>query len=152
MLVYMLKDVEKVGMAGTVVKVSDGHARNILLPRKLAIEVRENERAFYEAKAKQAKITAEVVTSKVAMLAERIRNLHVTIKRRAHDDGKLYGAVNAEEIVELLGEKEIPINKKQVEFGKGIRTLGEHKAVIRLNSKLRPELTVKVISMNEQAS
>jgi large subunit ribosomal protein L9 len=90
-------------------------------------------------------LTREVLSSKAALLAERIRNMVVKIKKRAHDDGKLYGSVGADEVVALLKEKDVVINKKQVEFPKHIKHTGEHKVVIKLSSKLKPELTVKVV-------
>jgi large subunit ribosomal protein L9 len=144
MQVYMLKDVERVGMVGQIISVSDGYAKNFLIPRKLAVEVTSDNKTFYEQKKQKEKVVAEVLNSKVAMLAERIKSLHVTIKERIHDDGKLYGALSAEEIVDLLKAKEIVINKKQVEFDKSIKSVGEHKVTIKLTSKLKPQLTVKV--------
>jgi large subunit ribosomal protein L9 len=145
MRVYMLKDVEKVGMAGQVVKVSDGYASNFLIPRKLAIKVEGNNVTFFEKRIQKAEATSKVLGSKAAMLAERIRNLHVTLKERVHDEGKLYGAVGADEIVELLKQRDINVNKKQIEFPKSIKTVGEHRVIVRLSSKLRPELTLKVV-------
>jgi len=144
MQVYMLKDVERVGLAGQILNVSEGYAKNFLIPGKLAIEVTEANKAFYAGKKQKEQVAAAVLSSKVAMLAERIKSLHVSIKERAHDDGKLYGAVGAEEVVELLKAKDIVINKKQVEFTKSIKMVGEHKVTIRLSSKLKPELTIKV--------
>ena len=145
MQVYMLKDVENVGMSGQVVKVSDGYASNFLIPRKLAAKVTENNMAFLKAKVKKAEFNTKILSSKAAMTAERIRNMHITVKKRSHDEGKLYGAINADDIVELLKNKEVTINKKQVEFTKAIRSIGEHKVIIRLSSKLKPELALKVV-------
>ena len=145
MQVYMLKDVEKVGMTGQVIKVSDGYASNFLIPRKLAIKVTDNNKEFFKQKIKKIEVTSKVLNSKAAMLAERIKNMHLTIKKRAHNEGKLYGAVSSDEIVELLKEKDITISKKQVEFPKAIRAAGEHKVVIRLSSKLKPEFILKVV-------
>lgn len=149
MKVYMLKDVENVGMTGQLVIVSDGYASNFLLPRKLAVKVTEDMLGFYQAKQQKQKVAEVVLTTKVAMMAERIKALHVTVKEKTHDNGKLYGAVGADEIVELLKEKDIQINKKQVEFGKAIKETGEHKVTIKLSSKLKPQLTVKVVSSGE---
>lgn len=145
MKVYMLKDVEKVGMAGQVVKVSDGYAMNFLIPRKLARKVADSEKAFFEKRAVKARLDVQALNSKVAMLAERIKNMHLVVKEKVHDDGKLYGAVGADEVVELLKKKDVTINKKQVEFKKAIRTVGEHSVTIKLSSKLKPELTLKVV-------
>ena len=145
MRVYMLKDVENVGMSGQIVKVSDGYAANFLIPRKLAIKVTENNSEFLKQKEKKVDVDKKVLNSKIAMTAEKIRNMHLTIKEKTHDEGKLYGAVGADEVVELLKEKDIAINRKQVEFAKSIRTIGEHKVIIRLSSKLKPELIIKVV-------
>lgn len=145
MRVYLLKDVENVGMAGEIKNVSDGYAANFLIPRKLAREINENETSFFVGKERKAQVEAVVLNSKIAMLAERLKTTHVTIKKRAHDNGKLYGSIGADEIVDLLKGKEISINRKQIEFDKTVRTVGEHKVAIRLSSKLRPELTLKVV-------
>lgn len=151
MQVYMLKDVEKVGMAGSIINVSEGYAKNFLIPRKCGIEVTEGNRSFYEQKKVKEKVNAEVVQSKAAMLAERIKNMHVSVKERVHDDGKLYGAVGADEIVELLKAKDVTIDRKQVVFDKSIKSVGDHKVTIRLSSKLQPQLTVKVEAAKKQA-
>lgn len=145
MFVYMLKDVEKIGMKGQLIKVSDGFARNCLVPKKQAVAVSEKELPFYRKKSAQVKVKTAADLSKVGMLAERVDNMHVSIKKRVHDDGKLYGAVSAEDIVDLLKAKDVVVTKKQIEFDKNIRTVGEHKATIRFSSKLKPKLTVKVI-------
>jgi large subunit ribosomal protein L9 len=147
MKVYMLKDVEKVGMTGQVIKVSDGYAMNFLIPRKLAKKVAMNDATFLKEREVRAKLDVKALNSKVAMLAERIKNTHLIVKERVHDDGKLYGAVGADEVVELLKKKEININKKQVEFKKAIRALGEHKVGIKLSSKFKPEFTLKVVPL-----
>ena len=146
MHIYLLKDVEKVGMKGSIVKVAEGFAENFLIPRKLGIKVSENELAFYQNKKVKEQVTAEVVNSKVAMIAERVKALHLTVKERAHDDGKLYGSVGADEIVELLKKNDIQINRKQVEFDKAIRKIGEHKVTIKFSTKLKPQLILKVLA------
>lgn len=144
MKVYMLKDVERIGMAGQIITVSDGYATNFLLPRKLAVEITEGNLEFYKQKKQKEVVATEVLNSKIAMIAERVKTLQVSIKERVHDDGKLYGAISADEIVDLLKAKDISINKKQVEFDKSIKSVGEHKVTIRFTSKLKPQLTVKV--------
>lgn len=146
MKVFMLKDVEKVGMAGTMVNVSDGYASNFLFPRKLAVQITSENQGSFKVKVQKVQEKVQVVNSKVAMLAERIKILNLVIKEKTHDDGKLYGAVGADEIVKLLKEKDISIDKKQVEFDKSVKAVGEHKITIKLSSKLKPQLTLKVVS------
>jgi large subunit ribosomal protein L9 len=145
MKVYVLKDIENVGMAGTIINVSDGYATNFLFPKKLAVKVTPENLKNLKVKVEAVKQKADVVNSKVAMLAEHIKNLNIVIKEKTHDDGKLYGSVGAEEIVELLKQKDISVNRKQVEFDKTIKAVGDHKVTIRLSTKLKPQLNVKVV-------
>lgn len=145
MKVFLLKDVESVGMAGQIVNVTDGYAANFLFPRKLAQKVDEGGEAFFKQKIKKAEVDAQVLSSKTSMLAERIKATHITIKKRIHDDGKLYGSVSAEEVVDGLKNKNIVVTKKQVLFNKAIRATGEHKVTIKLSTKLVPEVTVIVV-------
>ena len=149
MKVCMLKDVENIGMAGQLLKVSDGYAKNFLIPRKLAVEVSPKNESMYAKQAKKANVAADVLKSKVAMLAERIKNLHLVVKERIHDDGKLYGAVGPDEVVELLKKKDISVNRKQVEFKKAIRAVGDHKVTVRLTAKLKPEFILKVTPLGK---
>ncbi len=144
--VYMLKDIEKIGMAGQIINVSDGYAKNYLLPRNLAKEVKKGEESFFKAREQKEVVKKEVLGSKIAMLAERIKNMRLTIKEKTHDNGKLYGAVGADEVVELLKNKEVSISKKQVEFEKAIKEVGDHKVIIRLTSKLKPQLSLTVVA------
>jgi large subunit ribosomal protein L9 len=143
----MLKDVERIGMAGTMINVSDGYAKNFLFPHKLAVQVTDENTNSFKVKVEAVKQKTEVINSKVAMLAERIKSLHLTIKEKTHDDGKLYGSVGPDEIVELLKKNEIVINRKQVEFDKTIKSIGEHKVTVRLSSKLKPQFMLKVVEV-----
>ena len=151
MQVYMLKDVEKVGMAGSTINVSEGYAKNFLFPRKLAVAVTAKNQAFYKQMKVKEQVLVEVALTKAGMLAERIKALKLSIKERVHDDGKLYGAVGADEVVKLLKDKEITVDRKQVEFEKSIKSVGEHKVTVRLSSKLQPQFTLKVEALKEHA-
>lgn len=144
MKVYLLQDVEKVGMAGQIVTVAEGFAMNFLLPRKMASKVSGGTEAMLAQRSKKIQIAGEAIQTKMGMLAERIKNMHLSLKKRVHDDGKLYGSVSAEDIVDLLKNKDVAINKKQVVFNKNVRAVGEHKVAIKLSSKLQPELTLTV--------
>ncbi len=146
MKVYLVKDVEKVGLAGEIVKVTTGFASNYLIPHKLGIVVTPANEAFYSTKIKTVEHRKEVVSSKTSMLAEKIKGLTVTLKRKIHDDGRLYGAISGGEIAEELAKEGVSVAKNQVEFGKSIKETGVHHVTIKLSSKLLPQLTVKVVS------
>jgi len=146
MEVYLRKDVEKVGMAGEIVKVGDGYARNFLFPKGLAIEITSHNKDQYVAKIRKIENRKEVVASQTSMFAENLNSVSITLKRKMHDDGQLYGSINASEIVDALAEKGISINKSQVEFDKSIKSKGTFKVGIKLTTKLRSIITVTIIS------
>ena len=146
MKVFLLKDIERIGIAGEIVKVKEGFAQNFLLPRKLAMEVTKDNQKHFKKREKVIKDRKDVVESKSSMLAEKIKSINITLKRKTHDDGKLYGSINPQEIVELLGAKGISVSKSQVLFGKSIKSTGAYDVTIKLSSKLQPALNVKVIS------
>ena len=150
MKVYMLKDVVNVGMAGSIINVSDGYAKNFLFPHKYAVQVTDKNASSFKVKIEAVKQKTEIISSKVAMLAEKIKTLHLTIKEKTHDDGKLYGSVGPDEIVELLKKNDISVNRKQIEFDKSVKSIGEHKVTVRLSSKLKPEFVLKVVSLTSK--
>ena len=149
MKVYMLKDVVNIGMAGTMINVSDGYAKNFLFPRKLAVQVTAENASSFKVKIEAVKQKGEIINSKVAMLAEKIKTLHLTIKEKTHDDGKLYGSVGPDEIVELLKKNEIVVNRKQIEFDKSVKAIGDHKVTVKLSSKLKPQFILKVTALSK---
>lgn len=145
MKVYLIKDVEKFGMAGEVLKVSDGYAVNYLIPRGFAVEITPANAAQYEKKAREVVQRKEVVASKTSMLAEKIRTLSLVLKRKMHDDTKLYGAVSAGDIVDILAEQGIKVAKNQVIFDRHIKEKGMHEVTIKLSNSLQPKCTIKIV-------
>jgi len=146
MKVYMLKDVKSVGLAGEVVKVKEGFALNFLVPQKLAIKITPQNEAFYEAKKREVVHREVVIATQTSMLAEKIKALNLVLKRKVHDDGKLYGAVNATEVVELLAGHGVAVSKSQIEFDKNIKERGTFEITVKLTSKLKPKIGLKVVA------
>lgn len=146
MKVYLTKDIEKVGLAGEIVKVSDGFGRNFIIARNAGIEITNKNEQFYQNKARVVVHRKEVIESKTSLLAEKIKNIKLTIKRKMHDDGKLYGSLSSTEIVNSLNAYHISLSKNQVIFKKAIKDKGVHTVTIKLTASLQPELTVNVIS------
>lgn len=146
MKVFLRKDVERIGLAGEVIKVEDGYARNFLIPRNLAIEITDANEKFYANRRAAVENRKEVVATQTSMLAEKIKNIKLTIKRKMHDDGKLYGAVSPVEIAELLAGMGINVAKSQIIFEKSIKAKGSHEVIIKLTSRLQPKITVQIIA------
>ena len=145
MRIFLKKDIEKVGMAGEILKVSDGYARNFLLPKNLAVEITPHNENFYKKQVKEVEHRKEVVATQTSMLAERIGSMEITLKRKMHDDGKLYGAISPSEIAEALSDKGVNVAKGKIVIQKSIKTKGNHEITIKLTSRLQPKVKVVVL-------
>lgn len=146
MKVFMKKDVPQVGKAGTVLTISDGYARNYLLPHNLAIEITEKNEALIKQAIQKNISSKEAFIEKLSLIAEKIKTLHLVLRRKLHDDGKLYGAVNAHEIVELLAQNDIVVKKNQIVFTKPIKTKGSHSVTVELTRQLKSAFTLEIIN------
>lgn len=144
MRIFLLKDVEKVGMAGEIIDIAQGYARNFLIPKKLGVEVTTQNESQFKHKIKVIEHRKEVVATKTSMLAEKIKAIELTLKRKMHDGGKLYGSISPAEIVDLLSEQGVSVSKNQVLFDT-IKSKGSYPVTIKLSSKLQPTLTLKVV-------
>ncbi|MFA5999045.1 MAG: 50S ribosomal protein L9 [Candidatus Babeliales bacterium] len=150
MKVYLLKNIEKVGIAGEIIKVSDGYAQNFVFPQKLGVMVTDSNLAFYEKRAKTVDQRKEAIESVTSMLAEQIKALRLSMKRKTHDDNRLYAAISAGDIVDLLAANNVKVSKSQVIFDKSIKNTGSHLVTIKLSSKLQPQFTLKVSGLSEK--
>ncbi|MBT4856447.1 50S ribosomal protein L9 [bacterium] len=145
MKVYMLKDIEKVGLAGEIIKVPEGYARNFLIPKKFAEAVTADREAMYSKKAITIKNRKEAVSSKTSMLAEKISQLNLMLKKKMHED-KLYGSIGTTEVVELLKQEGVAVAKNQIVFDKRITQKGKYDVKVKLSATLQPSFTLKVVS------
>lgn len=145
MKVYLIKDVANVGLAGEIIKVSDGYARNSLFPRKLAEEVTPEKEAFFKGREKVKVKRQEKAEEHTSELASAIQGLKLTLKRKLHDDGKLYASVREAEVVALLAPH-ASVKADQVIFNKSIKAKGSYEVTIKLSSRLQPTLTLVVVS------
>ena len=147
MQVILLKDVKGLGKAGEVKKVSDGYARNMLLPKKLVMEASESNIKVLERK--RAEIEAQrAVDKQVAEdIKAKLENGFITLKSKAGEGGRLFGAVTAKDIAEQI-EKDykLQLDKKKIELPAPIKTLGEHEVELRLFTGVSAKVKVNVVS------
>jgi len=140
MEVILIKDVDKIGRAGTVVKVKDGFARNLLLPNKLAIEVTPgNLKRLEQDKQKNLEVL-EKKKQEALVLKERLDNLSLTISATAQDEKSLYGSVTAQDVSNALKEEGIEIEKSLIILDEPIKSLG----IYEIPVKLHPEVPAKI--------
>ncbi len=145
MIVILNKDVKGTGKAGEVVKVSDGFARNMLLPKGLATEATQgNIRHLEKQKAIAAEKKAEEKAAAVAQ-AEKINEIAVVIKTKAGDGGKIFGSITSKDIADALKQQhKIDVDKKKIQLGTPIKNVGEMTVDIKLYSEVSASLKVVV--------
>ena len=140
MELILREDVEKLGRRGEVVKVAEGYGRNFLLPRGLAMQVTEANKAMIarERKAYDARVAKE--KGEAQAVADRINGLRFVAPRKVGDNDQLYGSVTSGDVAEFLKAKGIEIDKRKVLLDEPVKKLGEHDVRI----KLHPEVTASL--------
>lgn len=146
MKVFLLQNIEKVGLKNEIIKVSDGYAANFLFPKKLAVEVTAANEKQYLGKVRQVENRATIIESASSLLGDQIAQLSLKLKKKMHDDNKLYAAISQGEIVDLLKEHNVTVSKSQVLFDKSIKAKGTFEVTIKLSSKIQPKFKLQVIA------
>ena len=140
MELILIKDVDKVGKIGDVVKVRDGYGRNFLVPKGLAVEARRRNIKFLENEKKKLALRQKRLKGEAEKLAEKLRNISCTIPMPTGEDDKLYGEVTPELISNFYQQEGLNLDKRKIYLEKGIRHLGVYQADI----KLHPDVTATV--------
>jgi large subunit ribosomal protein L9 len=145
MEVILRQDIEKLGLAGEIVTVKDGYARNFLLPRGLAFRATESNKRRLEAERAQRakKIAGEAASARD--VAERLEQFSLTFTMKAGEGDKLFGSVTAADVAERLEAEGFPVEKKQVELDEPLKALGVYKVPVRLHADVKPEVRVWVV-------
>ncbi len=147
MKVVLTKDHDKLGMNGTVVDVSEGYARNFLLPNQMAQVATPSVLKHFEERKKAIAKKEAAILARAQELAKKIEALSLSIAERVGEEGKLYGTVTSKEVVHALSEQaQIEIDKKQVDIRTPIRYIGEHQAHIKVHPKVIAVLKVQVVA------
>ncbi len=146
MEVILRQAVDNLGHPGDVVVVSPGFARNYLLPRGIAYQATEgNKKRISQEKARLEAAEAER-RSAAEGVAKQLEEVSITFSARVGEEGKLFGSVTSADIVEQLEAQGFTIEKRQVELGEPIKTLGVYRIPIRLHADVHPEIKVWVIA------
>jgi len=147
MKIILKQNIERIGHVGDVVEVSDGFARNFLIPQGKAISFTVGNFKQIEYLKKQEAEQREGELKEVRELAEKINNISLEIKVKAGEEGKLFGSVTSKDIVEaLLKEHEIKLDKKKLNLKESLKKLGVHAVPVNLHKDITPQIKVNLIS------
>jgi large subunit ribosomal protein L9 len=145
MKVIFQKDVKSVGKKGEIKEVSEGYARNFLLPRNLAIPATQGNMNTQDAKekSKQKKLQEELEAAQ--SLAKKLENETIQIPAKAGEGGRLFGAVTNKQIAETLNRKKFKVDKRKIMMDEPIRAIGFTNVPIKLHPEVTATLKVQVV-------
>ncbi len=144
MKVILLQNIDKVGKKGDIKNVSDGYARNFLFPKKLAeLATKLALKALEQKRIQWAKIE-EQKKSELRVLADKIKNLSLTIHLKSGEAQGAFGSVSAKDIMDVLMEQGIAIEKNAIGLDKSIKTFGENIIPINLGYDIVAELKLAI--------
>jgi large subunit ribosomal protein L9 len=145
MKVILIKDVPGLGEEGDTKEVAAGYARNYLFPRGLVAEDTVFNRNRMKEQRKRIELTKVRKREDAQKLAESLSAESVTISAAAQESDKLFGAVHEVDIVKALAARGFQVDKKNVVLGEPIKTIGEHKAIIKIYEEVKAEIKVWVV-------
>jgi large subunit ribosomal protein L9 len=144
MKVLLKEDVNKLGSVGDEVEVKDGYGRNFLIPTGKALlatpkNVKQfrHQKSIVEHKVKKLKGAAQDV-------ADQLAKLSLSIKKKVGEQGKLFGSVTSQEIAELVSSQGVEIDRRKIQLGEPIKSLGEFKIPVKLHPQVTAEMTLTV--------
>jgi large subunit ribosomal protein L9 len=144
MEVILRADVDKLGRRGDVVKVAEGYGRNFLLPRGLAMQVNEANKAMIAKERKAHDLRLAKEKAEFQAVADRIASLRYIAPRKVGENDALYGSVTSGDIADFLRGKSVDIDKRKVQLDEPIKKLGEHEVAIKLHPEVSANLRVLV--------
>ena len=146
MKVILLEDVKTLGKKGDIVDVSDGYARNFVLPKKLGVEANaKNKNDLKLQKANTEKVAQEQLEA-AQELAKTLETKEVTVTIKSGEGGRTFGSVSSKEIAQAAKEQcGLELDKKKIQLPEAIKALGAYEVGIKLHPKVTGTLKVKVI-------
>lgn len=147
MKVILNQDIKGQGKKGQMVEVSDGYARNFLLPKNLAKEATKENINVMQGKQASAEHRLQVEKQEAEELREKLKDLVVVIKTKAGANGKLFGSVTSKEVAqELKMQHHIVLDKKKLVIPDGIKTLGVTEVEVKIYQGVSGKLRVNVVN------
>ncbi len=145
MKVILLQDEKKLGKKGDVIEVSEGYARNYILPKKIGVEANaQNQNNLKLQKENEAKIAREQLAAAQA-LADALSDKQVVVSIKAGEGGKTFGSVSTKEIATALQQQHsLEIDKKKIVLPENLKSIGSYEVAVKLHPQVTAKLTVKV--------
>ncbi|WP_297134208.1 50S ribosomal protein L9 [Terrisporobacter sp.] len=145
MKVILLKDIKGTGKKGEVKDVSDGYARNFLLPKKMAVVADQTNVKELNEKNKSKEIKAQKEYEEAVELGKKMEEMAVTIYSKSGDGGRLFGSITSKDIAEQLKKQHsIEVDKRKISLDEPIRVLGSRFVEVKIHQKVTTKIRVDV--------
>ncbi len=146
MKVILLEDVKSLGKKGDIVTVSDGYARNAILPKKLGVEATSKNLNDLKLQNQHADKVAQENYDNAVALAKEIETKKVTVKIKSGEGGRTFGSISTKEIAQAAKEQiQMDLDKKKMQLSDPIKALGTYEVPIKLHPKVTAKLSVHVV-------
>ena len=146
MKIILLEDVKSLGKKGDIVNVSDGYARNAILPKKLGVEATSKNLNDLKLQNQHADKVAAENLENARQLASVIEKTTVQVKLKGGEGGKSFGSISAKEISQAAKDQAgLDIDKKKMHLKENLRNLGRYEVPVKLHPQVTANLTVQVI-------
>ena len=146
MKIILLQDEKKLGKKGDMIEVSEGYARNFILPRKLGVEANAKNLNDLKLQNQHAEKVAQENLEAAQALAAEISDKQVQVKIKTGEGGKIFGAVSSKEVAAAAKEQlGLELDKKKMQMPEGLKSLGVHEVPVKLHPKVTATLRVHVV-------
>ena len=148
MKVILQQDVKALGKKGDQVEVSEGHARNFLFPRKLAVEATAGNVKTLEARKQKEADKKEQEKKQAQALGDKLSKLEVKIQAKTGDNGRLFGSITSKDIAEAIKTASgLELDKRKIDLEDPIKNLGVYPLKIKLHRDVTAEVRVSIVEL-----
>ena len=145
MKVLLTEDVKKLGKKGEIVEVSDGYAKNYILPQKLGMEATKAIQNEWQVRKGSEANRKEKEKQEALALAKELTGKSVTIRTKAGEGGRLFGSITTKEVAELIHQQlGLDVDKKKLTLNAAVKAIGHYTVSIRLHTEATAEILLKV--------
>lgn len=146
MRVILKEDVKNLGVAGSIVNVADGFARNYLIPRNLAMEANTKNLKVLEQERKKIEEAARKARESAKEIANRLSSITVQIQAKAGEEGKLFGSITNADISEALKKEGFDIDRKKIILDEPIKRIGAYTVSVKVHQDIIVPVNLNVVS------
>ena len=147
MEIILLQDIPNLGLKDDIIIVKDGYARNYLIPKKMAILATPSAKKIHSENLKQRAHKEEKIKEEALGIADKLKEIKLTIGAKTSSKGKIFGSVNTIQIAEALGKSGFEIDRKTISIeGDVIKEVGTYNASIKLHKEVIVDIPFEIIA------